>query len=189
MTSEMNTDVRGFQPPSSMTPREVGDHLARLVWESFSDFVTEGDADALLGDLGLTNEDGVPTDVAAEEVLIFFMWAHTRALQLAFVGRAPDERIREALDRFHAAVFEDMVTHGTPSSQIPLFEQRVSTRYSQYYEAANRSDSEVGVAAARAFATAAGKHDSNGLSEALTRRAVAAADPLRDFLEEVELKA
>ena len=39
-----------FVPPRTMTPEELGDTLARLVWESFSDFVSEGDADAIVRD-------------------------------------------------------------------------------------------------------------------------------------------
>ena len=35
----MTDDVREFRAPQTMTPIELGDSLARLVWESFSDFV------------------------------------------------------------------------------------------------------------------------------------------------------
>jgi len=163
----------------------VADHLARLVWESFSDFIADGDAEALLGDLGLTNESGVPDEATAEELLIFFMWAHTRGAQLAFVGRAPDRLVRDVLDDFHRAVFEDMKLHGTPASQLPLFEQRVSARYTEYHDAASRSDARVGAGAVRALT---GQEDgSPGLAAALARQAIAVVNPLRDFLEEVEL--
>jgi len=188
MNTGNNGAAPGFEPPTFMTSREMGDYLARLVWESFSDFVAEGHADALLGELGLTTDDGVPTDHAAEEVLIFFMWAHTRALQLAFVGNAPSKRVKAALDAFHSAVFEDMVAHGTPRSQLPLFEQRLGVRYGEYYEAAGRSDQAVGEAAAQALAAAGDGAPAAGLAGALTLRALEAADPLRDFLEEVELR-
>jgi len=109
-----------------MTPGELGDSLAQLVWESFSDFLSKQDVETPLPDSFATAEapEG-PTEHTVEEALIFFMWAHTRGVQLAFLGRAPDIRIREGLDALHRAVFEDMVEHGTPSSQLPIFEQRV----------------------------------------------------------------
>lgn len=185
MITEMNDGTRGFRPPSAMTPREIGDQLARLVWESFSDFITEGDAEALLGRLGLTNPRGVPADATAEELLIFIMWAHTRGLQLAFVGKQPDERVKKALDAFHTAVYEDMVTHGTPRDQVPIFEQRVGARYAEYHQAAARSDAELGAAAVRAITD--GGNASEPLALALAERAIAVANPLRDFLEEVKL--
>lgn len=183
----MRTNDREFRPPSAMTPSQVADHLARLVWESFSDFITDGDAEMLLGDLGLTNEDGVPMDEAAEELLIFLMWAHTRAAQLAFVGHAPDDLVRDTLDGFHAAVFEDMKNHGTPESELPLFEQRVGARYAEYHESASRSDHEVGASAVRALT--GGVQTAPPVSEGMARRAITLVDPLRDFLDEVELVA
>ena len=93
---DMTDDNAGFRVPQSMTPQDLGDTLARLVWESFSDFIADGDAEVLLGDLGLTQEDGIPEEAPAEEILIFLMWAHTRGLQLAFVGRS--EPVRKQLE-------------------------------------------------------------------------------------------
>ncbi len=117
--------------------------------------------------------------------LIFFMWAHTRGAQLAFLGRAPDERIHAGLDALHRAVFEDMVAHGTPSSQLPLFEQRVSARYSEYNSAAAESDRKLGEAVARHLAR--NLRGQAAAARAIAERAIAVAHPLRDFLEEVEL--
>ena len=77
---EMTDQSREFNAPQNMTPQELGDTLARLVWESFSDFIADGDAEVLLGGLGLTREDGLPAEAPAEEILIFLMWAHTRGL-------------------------------------------------------------------------------------------------------------
>ena len=77
-----------------MTPEELGDTLARLVWESFSDFVSDDDAEIPLGALGVPNQDGVPEAYPAEEALIFLMWAHTRGVQLAFLGRARDDLVK-----------------------------------------------------------------------------------------------
>lgn len=187
MVTDMSDTTSGFHPPGAMTPLEVGDHLARLVWESFSDFITDGEAERLLGDLGLTNEEGVPDDDVAEELLIFLMWAHTRAVQLAFVGQAPADLVQEILDRFHTAVFEDMKNHGTPASELPFFEQRVGARYTQYHESAGRSDQAVGSSAVRALTGGAGA--STPVDDAMARRAIMVVDPLRDFLEEVELVA
>ncbi|MFW6206626.1 MAG: hypothetical protein ACOC5J_01700 [Gemmatimonadota bacterium] len=181
----MQAGDREFRPPLTMTPTQVADHLARLVWESFSDFITDGDAEMLLGSLGLTNDEGVPAADAAEELLIFLMWAHTRAAQLAFVGHAPTALVQDTLDEFHAAVFEDMQAHGTPASELPLFEQRVGARYAQYHESAARSDQEVGESAVQALTGGVGA--SGAVGEAMARQAIMVVDPLRDFLEEVEL--
>ena len=178
-------DPRGFRAPRTMTPDQLGDSVARLVWESFSDFIAEGDAEALLGEMGLSADDGVPDEHAAEEMLIFFMWAHTRGVQQAFLPRAPEALVRGGLDALHAAVFEDMVTHGTPRAQLPIFEQRVGARYAEYYSAASSSDAAVGAAVVRHLTRKPAKP--TALSQTLADRAVAVAHPLRDFLEEVQL--
>ncbi len=181
----MTDETRGFSAPQNMTPQELGDTLARLVWESFSDFIADGDAEQLLGALGLTMEDGVPVGAQAEEILIFLMWAHTRGIQLAFIGRSDRSLVREGLDAFHSAIFEDMVNNGTPRSQIPLFEQHVSARYAEYYAAAAHSDAHVGRAVAKHLAGS--RKGSDSLAKALKERAIEVANPLKDFLEEVEL--
>lgn len=183
--SEMTDETQAFKAPQNMTPQELGDTLARLVWESFSDFIADGDAEVLLGGLGLTREDGLPGEASTEEILIFLMWAHTRGLQLAFIGRSDKDLVREGLDAFHSAIFEDMVDNGTPRTQIPLFEQRVSARYTGYYNAARNSDVHLGRAVAKHLAGAQDGTDS--LAAALQERAIAVANPLKDFLEEVDL--
>ena len=175
-----------FRAPRTMTPEELGDTLARLVWESFSDFVADGDAEISLGDLGVPTHDGVPDEVPAEEALIFLMWAHTRGVQLAFVGRAPDALVKRGLDALHAAVFEDMAENGTPRSQLPIFEQRVSARYAEYHQAAARSDARLGEAVVKHL-TSKSDGQAEALAGAVSERAIAVANPLRDFLEEVEL--
>ena len=43
----MIDDSPGFEVPQNMTPEDLGDTLARLVWESFSDFIADGDAEVL----------------------------------------------------------------------------------------------------------------------------------------------
>ena len=178
--------TREFRAPQTMTPGELGDNLAQLVWESFSDFVSKEDVETPLPESfpAADTEEG-PTQHTVEEALIFFMWAHTRGTQLAFLGRAPEPRIREGLDALHRAVFEDMVEHGTPSSQLPIFEQRVSARYAEYHQAAAKSDDRLGEAVCHHLAGE--PTDCMKLATAMTERAVAVANPLKDFLEEVEL--
>lgn len=182
------TAMPEFRAPRTMTPEELGDTLARLVWESFTDFVSEGDADISLGALGVPTVDGMPEEYPAEEALIFLMWAHTRGVQLAFVGRAPDDLVKRGLDALHRAVFEDMAENGTPRSQLPIFEQRVSARYAEYHAAAARSDARLGEAVVRHLTSRDGR-SGEALTRAVSERAIAVANPLRDFLEEVELVA
>lgn len=184
MPSKVIDDVREFRAPQSMTTDELGDNLARLVWESFSDFLARDDVETPLPEL-VTWQEGSSDTQTAEEALIFFMWAHTRGVQLAFMGRVPDQTIRKGLDALHRAVFEDMVAQGTPDEQLPIFEQRVSARYAEYHQAASESDVRLGEAVSRHLAG-----DSNQVREiaaAITERAIAVANPLRDFLEEVDL--
>ncbi len=174
-----------FRAPDTLTPSALGDHLAHLVWESFSDFMAAGDAEIPVEDLGVGVNEGLPPQHTVEEALIFLMWAHTRGAQLAFVGRAPDHLLKATLDALHAAIFEDMADNGTPTSQLPLFEQRVSARYIEYNQAAERSDADLGEAVA-SHLTGSSPEDAE-LPAGLAERARAAANPLRDFLEEVEL--
>lgn len=184
VTTTTTGDIQGFQAPRTMTPDELGENLAHLVWEHFSDFVSEGDTEIPISDLGVTTDQGLPRQHAAEEALIFLMWAHTRGAQLGFYSRASDSLIREGLDRMHAAIFEDMRAHGTPEAQLPIFEQRVSARYAEYYSAAEESDAAVGEAVVRHLV---GESGSSRSARALTDRAIAVANPLKDFLEEVDL--
>ena len=174
--------------PQTIAPDELGDSLAQMVWESFSDFISDGDAQILLDELGEQSEDGIPDERIAEEMLIYLMWAHTRGVQLAFVGRSTEDLVRQSLDSMHRAVFEDMVKNGTPREQIPIFEQRVSARYSDYYGAAQVSDDELGK---RAFRNITGKPMEAGSAQRIrtcAERAVLVANPLKDFLEDVQLE-
>jgi len=184
----MTNTNRQFQAPQSLTPDELGDQLARLVWENFSDFIAiaEAEGDSALGGLELMNEEGEPDQLGVEETLIFILWAHTRGVQQAFMGRTPNETVKQVLDEMHRAVFEDMVDNGTPPSQIPFFEQRVSARYSEYHAASRKSDAALGeaVAAHLREKSAPGAE----LKMAVTERAVAVAAPLKDYLEDVELE-
>ncbi len=179
-------DIHEFRAPRTMTPAELGDNMARLVWESFSDFLAHEDVETPLPQTGgLTDGEGDLNDRSAEEALIFFMWAHTRGVQLAFLGRAPEDRIRKGLDELHRAVFEDMVEHGTPRAQLPIFEQRVSARYAEYHHAAAESDARLGEAVSRHLVVS--PEEALSIRDAIAERAIAVANPLRDFLEDVEL--
>ena len=184
MQSTIDDDVREFRAPQTMTPDELGDSLARLVWESFSDFLAKEDVETPMPDVDTLYDDDGPAHRTAEEALIFFMWAHTRGAQLAFLGRTPEELIREGLDAMHGAIFEDMIDNGTPEAQVPLFEQRVSARYAEYHQAAAASDDKLGEAVSRHLLGGIARQS---MIEAVRERAVAVANPLKDFLEEVEL--
>lgn len=173
--------------PQTMSPDELGDSLAQLVWESFSDFISEGDAESLVSELGIDLEDGIPDERIAEEMLIYIMWAHTRGVQLAFLNRVDEELVRKALDAMHRAVFEDMVKNGTPREQIPIFEQRVSARYADYYRSAQVSDAELGATAYRNV-TGDRSNPAPARVQICAERAVLVANPLKDFLEDVQLE-
>lgn len=155
----------------SYSPNALGEALAQIVWANFSDYLESGEAEE--------------TDVIAEELLIFFLWVHTRACQQA-LGVTSDA-LKPTLDAMHRTVFEDLEAHGTPRDKLPLIEQRISARYSDYYAAADGEESTVGEVAAR-IVGGCDEADPR-LSVALARAAIAAAGPLRDFLEDVELSA
>jgi hypothetical protein len=178
--------IRGeFRAPHSMTPDELGDSLARLVWESFSDFVAEGDSITLSDLLTTTAGAVLPEHHATEEALIFFMWAHTRGTQLAFIGKGQEQLVRRGLDVMHGAIFDDMAFNGTPTSHLPIFEQRVSARYAEYSAAADVSDTRLGQAVVRHLT---GNPDFTGrVAQVIAERAIEVSKPLRDFLEDVEL--
>ena len=176
---------REFKAPETMTPGELGDHLARLVWESFSDFMTEPSKANLLDRLGLLDESGVPVERADDEALIFLLWAHTRGIQQAYRARGRSDLARAALDTLHSAVFEDLVANGMNESEMPLFEQRVSARYATYGQAAEVSDQAVG-ASVVASLTGDVKAGSEGAEE-LAAWAIAVTRPLSDFYTEVDL--
>lgn len=181
----MTEDEKGFQGPQTITPEGLADDLTVLVWESFVDFIAEREGSSPLAELGLIDDTGEPDRRAVEETLIFLMWAHTRGTQQAFLGRAPAELLKQALDGLHDAVLEDMVDNGTPRSHLPRFEKRVSKRYAQYHAAAAVSDTVLGEAVVHHLTGSAKAAEL--LTEALTERAVEVTGPLRDYLEDMEL--
>ena len=171
-----------------MTPTELGEHLARLVWESLSDTLTDERSLAALGRLGALGADGTPNARASEELLILLLWAHTRGIQQAYAERGA-RLARAALDELHRAVFEDMVVAGSPPEELTIFEQRVRTRYAEYGRAAKASDEAVGSVAVRSIAGRAAASDSAGSEGArtLATRAVGVAAPVGDFYADVDL--
>jgi hypothetical protein len=185
VSSTVTDELREFRAPQTMTTDELGDNLARLIWESFTDFLAREDVETPLPRDATASADGDAADPQAEEALIFFMWAHTRGAQLAFLGRTPEQTVLKGLDARHRAVFEDMVAHGTPHAQLPVFEHRVAARYAEYNQAAAESDERLGEAVSRHLTGA--PRETVDIANAITERAIAVANPLRDFLEEVEL--
>lgn len=167
-----------------MTTAELGDSLAQLVWESFSDFIERR---GLGADTGPEHDGGtavlaLPT-VEPEEALIFFMWLHTRACQQAC---ADVECIKKVLDAMHRAIYEDLEARTFSRVQLPLFEQRVSVRYTEYYEAAgDRSSEKVVEVAARHVLVNGMRRPAITLE--LAEAATVTSGPLRDFLEDIEL--
>jgi hypothetical protein len=180
-------DPGGVGSDGPVTPVDLADTLARLVWEGFSDFLVEPHTRVLLAELGApVGDQDLPDERTAEEILILHLWAHTRAVQLSYFRRAPDALVRRTLDALHQAIFDDMLDNGTPRHQLPLFEQRVGARYAEYYEAAERSDAEVGeVAAGNMVAQGVEVHPDG--ARLLAERVVEVANPLRDYLDELEL--
>lgn len=165
-------------------PDAWGADVARSVWESFSDALDEPSFHTLLTRLGVPSVEGVPESRVAEEFLIFLLWTHTRAVQLAFSGRGSSDLMRQTLDALHRAVYSDLREQGTPESEIPLLEQRLAARYVEYGTAARRSDREVGRLAASCLGDTWEIHSEEAIRE-LTARAVALATPIKDYLQDL----
>lgn len=168
-----------------MTAEELGDNLAQLVWESFSDFLERrGIPSAGNGDEGEGQVLALPT-VEPEEALIFFMWLHTRSCQQACGSDAG--RGARVLDAMHRAVYEDLEAGAVPRLQLPIFEQRVSARYKEYYDAASHhSDEKVVEVAARHVLV--NELDRPAILLDLAEAATVTSGPLRDFLHEIHLE-
>lgn len=167
-----------------MSPAELGDSLAQLVWESFTDFIERrGLVDERDDQDGGTAVIAMPT-VEPEEALIFFMWLHTRSCQQACAGQP--ERVKSVLDAMHHALYEDLEARSIPRLQLPLFEQRVSARYTEYYEAATTATEEKVVeVAARHVLVNGMKRPAITLD--LAESATVTSGPLRDFLKDIEI--
>ena len=57
MLSTFIDETQDFYTPQTMTANELGDGLARLAWESFSDFFTIEGAEFLLPQINVFSED------------------------------------------------------------------------------------------------------------------------------------
>lgn len=168
-------------PGASMTCGELGEHLAHLAWETFTDFLLSDESTLLWTELGVSPGDGMPEDRAGGELLIFFLWAHTRAVQQAYLMEPGEQKMRRILNAFHEAIFADMEEEGMADFRLPIFEQRVSARYFEYHHAAEESEKGLG-------RTAASHVGSNGTpttaaANLLVLKAKEITGPLRDFLE------
>ena len=177
---------REFQAPKSMTPTVLGEQLAHLVWESFSDMLTDPASLRLLERLEMLDGDGAPNARAAEEALIFLLWAHTRGIQRAADrGAAVSARARTSLDVLHRAVYEDMVANGANPGELPIFEERVRARYARYGKASNDSDLAVGSAVVQSMTgRATGSAED---SRVIASLAVGVMTPVTDFYTALEL--
>lgn len=166
-----------------MSAQELGENLAQLVWESFTDFVERRGLQAEPEQDGGTGVLAMPT-VEPEEALIFFMWLHTRACQQA-CGTDADWG-KQVLDLMHKAIYEDLEDQSIPRVQLPLFEQRVSARYAEYYDAASRTTEErvVEVAARHVLVN---EMKRPGILLDLAEAATVTSGPLRDFLQDVNV--
>ena len=167
-----------------MSAADLGDNLAKLVWESFTDFIQRR---TLPRDLPRDDAEtavlALPT-VEPEEALIFFMWLHTRSCQQAFSTQP--EQVKQVLDAMHHALYEDLETHSIPRVQLPLFEQRVSARYTEYYEAAGSQTEEKVVEVAARHVLVNGMIRP-GITLDLAESATVTNGPLRDFLQDVQI--
>lgn len=167
----------------AMTPTELGQELARLVWESFSDMFTESASIELLNRMNVLDEESNRTKVA-EEVLIYILWAHTRGIQQAYAGQESD-LAAAALDELHRALFEDLADNGIGRSELPIFEQRIAERYARYQQAAKSSDMKVGSVAVELISGRAA--DDTEVVHEMATRAISVTAPIADFYAEVEL--
>ena len=184
MASVHEPTVREFRAPRSMTPTALGVQLAHLVWESFRDLLTDAANLRVLGRLDMLDVDGVPGARAEEEVLIFLLWVHTRAIQRAS-PETESRSARAALDALHRTVFEDMLANGANPGELPIFEERVRTRYERYRKAAGQSDAAVGSAVIEAMTGL--PSDNPDDSRLFASRGLGVLAPVRDFYSALEL--
>jgi hypothetical protein len=172
----------------SMTRAALGDALARLVWENLSDDLADPEFEVLFRGLEVPVEHGIPGERAFEELLIFHLWVHTRAVQLGLRDRTDAEGIGGVLDHMHRAVFEDMVESGTPRANLAAFEDRTVKRYAEYHRQVREGDEVLGAAVVRHLA-GTNRPLAPRAIRFVALRALEASRPLRDFLEEIELVA
>lgn len=168
-----------------MTTGQLADRLSQFVWEHVTDFM-EGGTVTPESQRGRSEIEGYPVDV--DEILIFFLWLHTRVVQQAFAGRYEGPVVKEVLDAMHRRVFTDLEDHGIPASRLPIFEQVMSARYAEYYAGAKGEEQMVGrLAASNIDSSGDGPSEPReALAGALARSVVDIGGPLSDFLSEVQ---
>ncbi|TVP55861.1 MAG: hypothetical protein EA351_09625 [Gemmatimonadales bacterium] len=168
-----------------MTREELGAHVAHMVWESLTDLLLSDESSRLFSDLGVSTEDGVPSDSATKELLIYLMWAHVRSIRQAFHPRANGDPVNGVLGALHRAIYEDLEKRGITAAELPIFEQRVAARYFDYHHALEESPEVLGRTAARHL----GRSDEPTPESAriLASWAQEIFQPLQDFLEELEI--
>ncbi len=166
------------------TPRELGEHLARLVWETFTDLLIDAEVSDLLIRLGGESEPGRPTASSVRELLVYVMWAHTRGVQQAFLEGSATTAAR-ALDEMHRLVYRDLSDWGAQRSTLPLFEQVVAARYEELNKEAGQGDIAVGAACAKALGGGEAVKDED--AQVLASVALAVAAPMRDYYKGVRL--
>ena len=86
METTLTNDVREFHAPRTMTPAELGDSLAQLVWESFSDFLAQGDAETPLPNIDALHEHEERWNRTVEETLVFFSLGTYKGCAARFHG-------------------------------------------------------------------------------------------------------
>ncbi len=172
-------------PGAPMTREELGAHVAHMVWESLSDLLLSNESSQLFSDLGVSTEEGVPSDSATEELLIYLMWAHVRSVRQVFHPRTNGDPVKCVLGALHRAIYEDLEKRGITSAELPIFEQRAAARYFDYHHALEESPEVLGMAAARHL----GRSDEPSCKAAriLASWAQEIFQPLQDFLEEIEI--
>ena len=175
----MTDETAGFRVPQNMTPQDLGDTLARLVWESFSDFIADGDAEVLLGDLGPHARGRHPRRGSSRgDSDLPHVGPHSGTPAWPSSAGRTESWSGKGLDAFHSAIFQDMVDNGTPQAQVPSFRADGSVPGTpSTIPLPERSDVELGKAVARHLAGSRQSPDS--LATALTEKAIAVANPSR----------
>lgn len=169
--------------------------MAHMVWETFSDALSDPAILKLLALAGLTMDNGLPPERTADELLILHLWAHTRSVQIGLGDRLDPLDVRYILDAFHGAIFDDLKALGSSAGELSIFEQRTAARYQDYYAAAEVSDLALGSAAAAHLRAQGGvEFDTDPpaphrdlVARFLARRARELAQPFVDFLTDVHL--
>ena len=93
----MTDDGLGFQAPQTITPEGLADDLTVLVWESFTDFISERESSSTFKDGGPVDEEGQPDRRTVEEALIFEKRVSTRYAQYHAAAAVSDVALGEAV--------------------------------------------------------------------------------------------